>query len=288
MTTTAPVMMTCPTEETLAAFIDGKLYGDDRDRVVEHLAECSDCRDAVVTGTELAVSMGEAEVREFRPKRRVAPVVAAVAAGIVVVMLMPPVWEWIRFKSSGGLAPVVAAYEAAPERTVQSRFSGFAYKDFKRQMRGPGDEEEDWAMTAAESQVDAKASRKSWRELRALAIAHLLSGHRDEAVHTIELASKAGGDSSAFLNDAAAVYIEKARYGRAEDLTLAVQAAERAWQSAKTPESAWNLALAYEIGDRDADALRAWQEYLKLDSSSPWAKEAQDHVERLQELAPLR
>ena len=46
---TAPMIMThCPTDPNLlAAFIDGRLDGEERRTVTEHMATCAECRDAL-------------------------------------------------------------------------------------------------------------------------------------------------------------------------------------------------------------------------------------------------
>jgi hypothetical protein len=69
----------------------------------------------------------------------------------------------------------------------------------------------------------------------------------------------------------------------------ALQLASGVWQRQHTPEAAWNRALAFEALGADADALQAWDDYLKLDSSSEWAKEAAKHRTLLvEDLPPTR
>jgi predicted anti-sigma-YlaC factor YlaD len=47
-------MHACPSDETLAAFIDGHLKGaDPRAVVIGHIAECAECRDVVVMADEV-------------------------------------------------------------------------------------------------------------------------------------------------------------------------------------------------------------------------------------------
>ena len=298
---TAPeTMKNCPIDETLAAFIDGRLDGDAHHRVIAHLAECPECRGIVVAARELEASGEEsagqaAQLTELRRRRFYAPAfVAAIAASFAVIVFMPALRDWVAFKTSGGLSPVVRAYESGSQRTVQSRPSGFVYRDFKGPTRGPGDQETEDAgmlpMQVAEARLEDAASKGSWKELRALALANLFLGRRDDALRAIDLATRAGGDSdSGFLNDAAAVYLEQARFtGLPKDRLRALTAAERAWNRAKTPESVWNRALAYEVSGREAEAQRAWQEYLAIDGSSPWAQEARErHLERQRSAAPL-
>lgn len=287
MSNVSATMTNCPNEETLAAFIDGRLKQDARNELIHHIAGCAECRDVMTAARELeSETMLESEnVREFHPRRSYIPAaVAAIAATIMVVVFVPQVRDWVSLQVRGPLAPVKTAYESGPDRRVEPRLSGFPYKEFKGPTRGTPEDAE-WSMMAAAAKLEETASKRSWKELRALAVAKLLIGERDDAVGAIELAGKAGGDSDpGFLNDAAAVYIERARYSqRPEDRTRAVKAAERAWARVATPESAWNRALAYEMNDRTADAIGAWNDYLAIDRDSAWRTEAQNRLRDLQE-----
>jgi putative zinc finger protein len=294
---TDPAMMTtCPTEETLAAFIDGRLEGADRDQVIEHATECADCRDTIVVADEIGTeSMDEdhgATVKQFRSRRRYLPVfAAALAASIAVAFFWQPIRDRVKYGSDGGRLLVIKGYEAFPERPVEPRFSDFPYKKIKPTMRSAGTEDGEARpsgalLDAAIALEDADRSR-SWQPRRSKALNTLLLGDRDEAVRLMEDAEKAGGGSDpGFLNDLAAVYLARAQFGGADYSGRALAAAERAWSVAKTPESAWNRALALERAGRDADALKAWQEYLAMDSNPDWATEAQGHIKNLMGTPP--
>lgn len=289
--TTPATMTNCPTEETLAAFIDGRLEGDASKRVIEHIAGCVQCRDIVNAARELE-SEGVVEpgnVRQFPPRRSYVPsVIAAIAASIIVLALIPQVREWVRFTSKVGFAPVKTAYPSIEERRVESRLSGLPYKKLKPRFRGKNEEADDLLdMMIVADKLERAASKDYWKEQHQLALAQINIGNRKEALHAIELAEQqAGGASDAgFLNDAAAVYLECAQGGPPEDRARALKAAERAWARAKTPESAWNRALAYEMNNKTAEAVAAWNGYLAMDRTSEWAKEAQHHLDNLKILA---
>ena len=49
-----------PTDETLAAYIDGRLDEETRKRVVEHMAECPECFEVVMAGRESGTSIERA------------------------------------------------------------------------------------------------------------------------------------------------------------------------------------------------------------------------------------
>jgi len=292
---TEPANMTsCPSEETLAAFIDGRLEGEARSQQVEHAANCPECRSIVVAAQEFeAINPAEmnrdAAVIPIQWRRGLLPLAAA--ASLVAVWLVPAVRDWVRFGTSGGTAAVIESYQSLSRRTVEPRLSGgFPYKEFRQRLRGSREDEsmdtETLPLIVTASKLQNEAAASSWKHLRALAQADLLLGDREGAVIAIEAARKAGGESSSgFLTDAAAVYLDRAQFRRTpEDNALALTAVERAWQESKTAENAWNRALAYELAHRDADAVRAWQTYLALDSTTPWAEEARErHLIRLQD-----
>ena len=53
---------------------------------------------------------------------------------------------------------------------------------------------------------------------------------------------------------------------------------DRAWSMEQSPEIAWNRALARELLEQKQEAIAAWNEYLKLDSDSAWAREARGRI----------
>lgn len=104
--------MTHPDAETLAAFVDGRLSGAERNRVVEHLAACDRCHEVVTDTVHLLRDPALAEDEEedispavtpgkvLRPPagrfRRALPLAAALAAAALVALLVwTPAGEWI-------------------------------------------------------------------------------------------------------------------------------------------------------------------------------------------------
>ncbi|MEO8378828.1 MAG: zf-HC2 domain-containing protein [Acidobacteriota bacterium] len=292
-------MTNCPSEETLAAFLDGRLDPEDRRRVVEHLAECGDCRDLVLAAEELGVGeevsaeapVQTAAVVEIRPRTRLfwVPIGSAAAAAVVVLFLSPvlsPVREEIVFRWTGGLSEVRTAYEALPKRPIESRLVGFKHLTFSV-SRGGGDNPdnslENALLTDVENKIEQGKKRLSWKELHALALAKLLRGNRSEAAVLMEQAIQLGPDSPTLRNDLAAVYLERARWSSsAGDAQQALQASERAWALAQTPETAWNRALALKVAGQNEQAKRAWEQYLQLDDSPRWSEEARGKLFVLQ------
>jgi len=61
----------------------------------------------------------------------------------------------------------------------------------------------------------------------------------------------------------------------AQNLLLAYEAADRAWQLAHAPAAAWNRAIAADRIGMRAFAARAWREVVAKEPSSSWAHEAE-------------
>lgn len=93
-----------PEVDELAAFVDGQLTGDRRQRMVEHLSVCAECRDLfgeaaeVVANVELEDQHRETSLRRRllpAPWRRKAILASALAAGLLVVLLSPRIFELV-------------------------------------------------------------------------------------------------------------------------------------------------------------------------------------------------
>jgi hypothetical protein len=123
-------------------------------------------------------------------------------------------------------------------------------------------------------------------------VANLLLGNTDAAIDTLHeaLLAETGrhrvvdaiDDSTdvRMLNDlSAALSNRTAVHPKMDDEAL--RCAEKAWRIGRSPEAAWNRAIATEaLNGAGSDAARsAWRDYLERDPASPWAKEALKRLE---------
>lgn len=287
---TAPIATTrCPEAETLAAFVDDRLDAPERRTVIAHIADCAECRDVVLTADDLCAeeaaedAPGGSEVRRF-PRRTGWGVIAVAAAAALALVFLQPIRE--RLSEPAGVRALVAASEALDYRPTDARLAGgFPHRPVQQRMRGsaddPGDGFQAVALNVQADTIDGKGPARS------LAAAYLLTGEHARAVATLEAelrkSTEAADVASAvaasrdqkLLVDLSAAYLARGSWnGDAGDLARALAVAERAWRLERTPEAAWNRAAAAEHLERDAEAVRAWNDYLALDSSSPWAAEA--------------
>ncbi|HKS25554.1 MAG TPA: CHAT domain-containing protein [Thermoanaerobaculia bacterium] len=282
-----------PSDETLAAYIDGRLDEETRRSVVQHMAECSECMDVVMAANESQAAISN--VAPFRPRFWSSKTFAAAAAAVIAIASLYGVWQY-RLNHPTGIAALAAA---APEfRDVDGRLAGFPYRAKRQPKRGPADEDTDnWKLLGVAAQIkEAAEAKPSTDNLHALGVSYLLARHWDEAVDALEKAAESdAGVSDAhqaiektsdrrLLNDLSVAYLAVAkRYERPAAIVAAVECAERAWSLQQTPETAWNRALAYEAMKAKDKARAAWNDYLKLDPGSAWSAEASQHLALLSE-----
>lgn len=278
-------------DETLAAFADGSLDRKESAAVRAHLLDCALCRDTldIIAGAQAEeIIPRQAKVVRIDWFRYAVPSLAA-AAAVAAIFFLPPVRESIDNYRTAGVSTLVDAMEHVKERPQEGRLSGnFSHKNYSRN-RGEGDDiDSERAKLILDNAsltilAEVPEDTASVRKLRARAMALLFYGERDAAVATMERAVQMDGDPDAsLLSDLAVMYLERGRDG---DTAKALQHAQNAWKLEQTPETLWNLALAYERAGRDAEALSMWNAYETLDPSSPWTEEARA---KIRNLAPLR
>ncbi len=267
-----------PSDETLAAFIDGRVDAETRARVIEHMAACSECYSVFIGATEMpaaAVTDGS-NVLPFR-RVRYAIASAAIAAAAAIGFFITPAGQ--RLYSPAGLAALAAAAPAS--RAFAGRISGFPYRQMAPVSRGaasdPSRDPANHQLLDVTAKVQQNVTKSPTVEnLHALGVSYLLLGDANGAVDTLRAAvEKSGGRDAAILSDLSAALSSRAAQTRnTADAEQAVVAANRAWSLSRSPETAWNRAVAIETLSGSAAAQSAWRDYLALDSTSDWAREA--------------
>jgi len=282
-----------PSDETLAAFIDGRLDAETRANVIAHMTTCAECYSVFLSATELP---SRAAARDtWRPRRAwMAVATATAAAGIACIVLITPVRDRILHRGDG---MALLAKAAPAQRTIAGRISGFPYQPPAPVMRGSNfDPLQNPAnaslLTAAAGVQRSVAARRTAANLHASGVANLLLGKGDVAIDTLReaLLSETGqrtvaaaiaeSDDVPLLNDLSAALSNRAIATRraVPDAVEAVRCADRAWRIGRTPEAAWNRAIAIEALNGRARAMTAWHDYLAIDAASPWAAEARKRI----------
>lgn len=216
----------------------------------------------------------------FRPHAILTAAVAFTYAVVVLASTLPSA----AFPWRDGIGAMAAATEKLPARSTAARLSGgFVYKPFLADLVADRRDIRRVVTRVAENVRE----ERTVETLHASGIALLLQRKGDAAVAVLEeaLQQDAGVSgtaaaigrtrNAALLSDLCAAYVLRQEISReARDVISAVEAAATAWRIERTPEIAWNRALAIQaLGPRE-DAIAAWDDYLSLDAGSEWADEA--------------
>ena len=283
-----------PSDETLAAFIDGQADAETRKRVIEHMVGCNDCYATFEAATAMRQRSYE-RMERFPKQRRVAVIALLAAAVAAFVAFLAPM---LRPRAASGLSKLAAA--APPERIIEGRLTAFPYRPLAPVTRGPGDSisaknPDNWKLLSVAAQIQEVARKtQSVENLHALGASHLLLGNWDEAVTSLEEALRmetgqaplakalATSHDAQLLSDLSAAYYSRAKNLRqTRDYALATESAEDAWRIRKTPEIAWNRAIAIQALHGGQAERAAWTDYLALDATSSWASEAQQRAAKV-------
>jgi len=290
-----------PSDETLAAFIDGKLDAETRRRVVEHMASCNECYGTYLGATEWGREGGGLQsARSTAAKTKNYAVAAAGVFGIAAVLAVvffAPLGMWYHdYWAHDGMVALVAAANELDDTPVQGRLSGgFEFKPIRgvtRSGKSTDDDEKSWKISEIATKISS--GNPSVEQLRTLGAAKLILGDSPKAVEALERAicmetrhysvadAVRTSDDARLLSDLGAAYYQKwSRFRDQTDLQQSLEASERAWRISKSPESAWNRALGLE-SLRSPLARAAWQDYVDLDHTSEWAKRAMEHLRHLE------
>lgn len=288
----------CPSDETLAAFIDGRLDEETRKRVVAHAADCEVCYGTVMASRAWEANETDSTVEHLPIARRNFQygLIGAAAALAVFLLLQPATARYREWHDQKALR---TAANELPERPIESRLSlDLEYRRFV-QHRGPSTEDSGnpELLQAFDVINDANDTHPTAATHHSLGLACLLLGDYAKAVTELSDAVEqqtskpdihaaiAHCDDVKLLNDLSAAFESRASHTDEPSVrALAQQAAERALQiDRRSTIAAWNLAVAIERNGSRSAAVSAWSDYLRLDPTSAWSTEAIDRRRRLQD-----
>ena len=284
----------CPDAETLAAYLEGRLAQDERERVIAHVADCDDCyfvmtEAAQIPAPDAAVMTVEANIEQpLAPRWRRWPasrIIWASAAGLaaaasLVLAIGTGIIPWRG--DSSDLRALVAA--VGTDRTFEPRLSGgFVYGPVRGPVRGAAGAPASPDVRIAVASIEKEAARRQTaRSLHELGIAYLVTGDVPHAIVTLEDAANRTNTARALSDLAAAYLVRGVRENRPQDVSRALALASLAVQrDASMREALFNRASALDHLSMFDDARQAWQAYLKVDDQTGWAAEARIHLQRL-------
>jgi CHAT domain-containing protein len=208
-------------------------------------------------------------------------------AAVVVAIISISMWDRDR---TVGLGALVRASESEGVRSGIGRLGGFPYRRLtSAPTRSAHAMASSISMLSSVSRVMAATDGLETSEAAHVrGISSLLVRDVSTAIASLEeavrldsnrpeLASAIRATANArLLSDLSAAYLE--RSGDAASDLAALNAAVRAWELSKSPESGWNRAVAFSRTGPPGLAANAWREFIATDSRSPWIAEAQERL----------
>jgi CHAT domain-containing protein len=224
-------------------------------------------------------------------RRRVSLRWAVAMAATFVVLASAGVWEIWRSSPSRANGLLSRAY--GERRTLELRFPEGPYSALQvTRGRETSSLDRSPTLLEAESLIARNLSSKSndpvW--LQAKGRADILDGNYEAAIATLEKAQAAISNSPDILRDLASAYFERAEAtGRSQDYGASYELLSRALQRrSEDPVALFNRAIVGERLNLFQQAVDDWERYLKMDTSSPWAAEAREHLAAIREKLKLR
>jgi hypothetical protein len=279
-------MGSCPSDETIAAFVDGVLSDAERAEVERHACSCERCYDLLVElgclSSEIAAeSAPDSTPTSAAPPRTRSPLwwwgtglalaasiaVIAAANGMLWVGRTTPSRTTVADELEDGGARRTLIEQVGPHRTAEARLSGFSWGAVPSVLRSGNEvsRRPPEILAAAGRALEQTDQKETAGAQRVAGLAYLLLGDYERAIERLERARQSTPTPPAsVLSDLAAAYLERGRLqGRAADLTKGAELAEQAVVRPDALPAAWfNRALALEqLGLRDR-AMTAWKDYL--------------------------
>lgn len=212
---------------------------------------------------------------------------------VLVLAIAGAIYAWYENSNSVLRNSLLAMQRSYPtSRPLESRMTGnFAYKPYAR-TRGELDNQDinrDQLNYALVELTRVVASTPTPQERHALGRLYLFLGEFEKAESQMKLALEGLSKDAKILTDIAALYYERSKYADSDSellLTKAVEYYRQAISIEPQLAEAWfNRALCYEHLALYSKAKEDWQQYLKIDSESEWAKEAKERLKNLENKA---
>jgi CHAT domain-containing protein/cytochrome c-type biogenesis protein CcmH/NrfG len=245
-------------------------------QLIEGLDETSDSREKLARRLAAASTPQDSRRSWFRSWKTLSlGFASAVAVGLMVVVLFPKPEQ-----QAGEL--VNQAY--SERRTLELRLPGSPHAPLQVN-RGTARS----GFETSQSLLDLKAlvsknlrkdpSDSFWLQTKGRA--DLLDWNYASAMQELTQALRSQPDSTSIKMDLASAYFEQARsLDRPADYGSAIELLSQALaKEPNNPLILFNRALVFEQVSMFREALRDWEEYLKLDPVGPWSDEGREHEE---------
>jgi tetratricopeptide (TPR) repeat protein len=258
-------------DELTDKYVTGEVKGAERDQMERYFFASPARREML----RIAAALKERQ-HSIAPKRWLPSPELRIAASILIIVgLSFGVWFALKSRDSEfdkGLAALQTAY--ASQRPFQARVSALPYSTFST-TRGSSDNDErkDQLRLAELHLAEAVRTKPTPEAHHALGKVYLAQGRFDDAIREFEQSLSGNKNQAQIYNDLGVAWLQKG------DSNRSIDSFNKALQlDGNLLEAFFNRALAYEKQSRFDEAKTAWNEYLKHDSTSPWANEARSNI----------
>jgi len=216
--------------------------------------------------------------------------------GVVLILTVGFViylgWKNYSSNSSNSEISVLLNKTFKNDRPTEARITGFDYAPKTEGTRGNSDKTPDLNFVSAKSRaVEAVLKNETAETLHELGRVYLAEKKFDDAIEQFEKAVKQNPNLAKSHNDLGAAFMEKGKQKEEGKLELFAKANEEIETSIELDknlaEAYFNRGLVLESLNLPNQAKEAWENYLKLDSSSQWAEEVRRHLQKLQINKPI-
>jgi CHAT domain-containing protein/tetratricopeptide (TPR) repeat protein len=300
-------------DEIIDEYLAGKLSAEERAGFEGHFLATSERHEKLkfgrAFGRYLSSKAATVSAPDLKPSRvpwtrtqafRSSPVRIVVCA-IVVVAIALGVWRVFFHQSEvdKGLLALNAAYRE--QRPIESRISRLDYAPFI-ETRGPGQPERVDALARDRAELtlnNAVNERRDAAAHHALGKVYLAKKQFDDAIRQFEEALKGDPKNPQLYSDLGAASLEIGKIdldkGKAdpasqaagngmEELARSLETLNKALElNPNLLEALFNRALCRQYMMLPSKAEEDWREYLKRDSTSPWAEEARRKLKLVSE-----
>jgi len=268
----------CPADETLAVFAAGDLDATERDGILDHIEHCRECLSAVLAA---AAHLQEERAAAAQPVTVHRWWLSAVAAAAFIGIVAVPLW-----RNHPPSVRTLAALAPKSDRVLEARLSGgFAWAPYRGPARStdPAPDVSRLKLGGVAGELIERAENDPGADAQhAAGVAMVVVDKPLEGAARLEAAARASHDAATWSDLAAAQYEAATQLRQPALFARALAAAGEALRDdPRSADALFNRALILERMERTAEARAAWQQYLAVDSSSPWAAEARERLASL-------
>ena len=260
-------------DELTDRYVAGEVQDAERQQMEQHFFAAPARRE------KLRIAAALKERQQTNRRRWLSSPELRIAASILIIAgLTFGIW-WARRGGESEFDKGLAALQTASagQRTIEARVSALPYSTYSQTRGNSVNDQRTDNLRRAQLHLEQAVKEKPTPEAHhVLGKVYLAQGRLDEAIKEFDQSINGSKAPAQNFNDLGVAWLEKGDYNRSLDsFNKALQL------DGSLQEALFNRALAYEKQSRFDEAKTDWNEYLKRDSTSPWADEARWHLTRI-------